>query len=102
MDDHEHDRFLFMRNNELHYGCVNPYCGHGAPARRNHWAVPLETEGVKMRLLSHENRKTTLGLTWKINYGDYRKGDIIEVSVPDNLEDSKAAFARIFGQEPTE
>ena len=49
---HEHDRFLYEKDGKLHYGCINPFCGHGDPALPNHWAVPMETDVVKLRLVS--------------------------------------------------
>lgn len=98
-DNHKHDRFLYEKNGELHYGCINPFCGHGNPALPNHWAVPMETDVVKLRLISHKDRRIALELTWKVDFLEHHKGEVMQVEMPDNLEANKAEFSRIFHSE---
>lgn len=95
-DDHKHDRFLYEKDVKLHYGCINPFCGHGNPALPNHWTVPMETDVVKLRVVSHEDRKLTLELTWKVDHLKHHQGEITAIVMPDNLEDNKKMFNEIF------
>ena len=90
MAGHEHDRFLYERDSFLHFGCVNPFCGHGNPALPNHYRIPLETKELSMRLLSHKDRKVELELTRKDNGGQ------IVLTAGDSLEECKKAFEQIF------
>ncbi len=99
MDDHKHDRFLYEKDDQLHYGCINPFCGHGNPALPNHWAVPMETDVVSLRLVSHKDREIVLEITWKRDFLGHHTGEIMPVSMPDNLEASKAEFDKIFHPE---
>ncbi len=62
---HEHDRFLYEKDGELHFGCINPFCGHGNPALPRHYSVPLDSEDVTMKLLSHEKGKIKIKVTCK-------------------------------------
>ncbi len=94
--DHEHDRFLYEKDGNLHYGCINPFCGHGDPALPNRWKVPTETDCVKMRIISHEERKIFVELTWKIDHLGHKEGETQLITMPDNLEDDKAEFAKLF------
>ena len=94
--DHEHDRFLYAKEGKLHYGCINPFCGHGNPALPNHWTVPMETDVVKMLLVSHEDRKVIVELNWKEDFLEHHKGEIMQVTMPDNLPDNKTEFDKIF------
>jgi len=59
MGDFEHSRFLYAKDGFLHFGCVNPFCGHGDPALPNHWQIPMETNAIRIRLLSHKHRHVT-------------------------------------------
>lgn len=90
MADHEHDRFLYEREGFLHFGCVNPFCGHGNPALPRHYKIPLETKELSIKLLSHKDRKVELGLTRKDN------GDQIVLTAGDSLEECKEAFDQLF------
>lgn len=58
--DYEHDRFLYEKDGNLHFGCVNPFCGHGNPALPNHYRVPMETDTMTLKFISHKNRQVTL------------------------------------------
>lgn len=89
-ESHEHDRFLYERDGYLHFGCVNPFCGHGDPALPNHFTVPLETKGLSMRLLSHTDRKVELQITRKDN------GAQVVLSAGDSLKECEEAFAQLF------
>jgi len=87
---HEHDRFLYEKDGALHFGCVNPFCGHGHPALPNHYRIPLETKELSMRLLSHKDRKVELELTRKDNGGQ------VVLAAGDSLEECKEAFDQLF------
>jgi len=99
MSDHEHDRFLLEKEGKLIYGCVNPFCGHGDPALPHRWGVPMESDVVKLRVVSHKDRMLTLELTWKVDHLGHNKGEVMQVTIPDNLEDNKAEFNKIFHPE---
>ena len=90
MDEHEHDRYLYQRNGHLHFGCINPFCGHGNPALPRHYEVPLNSKDVTMRLLGHENRKLKIEVTPKDTQYD---AAILESD--DNLESCVKAFKEL-------
>lgn len=94
--DYEHDRFLYESDGNLHFGCVNPFCGHGNPALPNHYKVPIETDTMTLRLVSHENRKVTLEATIKVDRGDFKAGQKVTLEAADNLEACKKEFDRVF------
>ena len=87
---HEHDRFLGEREDALHFGCVNPFCGHGNPALPNHYKVPLESKDVTMKLLSHENDLLKIEVTPK----DPQYGPAI-LECEDNFEACGQAFGQL-------
>lgn len=55
MEDHAHDRFLGEWEGSLHFGCINPFCGHGNPALPRHYKIPLDSKDVMMKLVGHED-----------------------------------------------
>lgn len=65
MSEHEHDRFLYEKDGALHFGCINPFCGHGDPALPKHYRIPLDTFYVVMKLISHEGRELKIDVTPK-------------------------------------
>ncbi len=87
---HEHDRFLGEREGALHFGCVNPFCGHGNPALPNHHKIPLDSKDVTMKLLSHENGKMRVEVTPK----DQQYSPTI-LECEDNLEACGQAFGQL-------
>ena len=78
---HEHDRFLGERDGALHFGCTNPFCGHGNPALPNHYKIPLDSKDVTMELLSHKGGELKIEVTPK----DARYQAAI-LTTEDNLE----------------
>lgn len=95
MNDHEHDRFLYERDGALHFGCINPFCGHGDPALPHHYTVPLDSRDVTMRLVGHSNREITLGLTLKRPTGKIMAGTEVVMISADNFEACYKEFERI-------
>lgn len=63
--DHEHDRFLYKKDGFLHFGCINPFCGHGDPALPQHFEIPLNSKDVTMKLLTHKDRRLRIEVTPK-------------------------------------
>jgi len=66
----------------------------------------METDVVKLRVISHkkgdppiEEGELTLELTWKVDHAGHRAGEVMQVTMPDNLEDNKAEFEKIFHPE---
>ena len=93
MADHEHDRFLYEKDSFLHFGCVNPFCGHGNPALPHHYKIPLETKELSMKLLSHKDRRVEMQLTGKDSGGQ------TVLTAGDSLEECKEAFDRLRNEE---
>ena len=89
MTDHEHDRFLSEEHTMFIFGCINPFCGHGSPALPKRYKIPKETNEVKLKLLSHLNRKVTMGVTIK------ETGKRVVFECDDNLVACSKAFASI-------
>ncbi len=90
MSDHEHDRFLYEKDGFLHFGCLNPFCGHGNPALPFHHKIPLDSEDVTMKLVSHRDRKMQVEVTPK----DPQYGPTI-LECEDNLEACGQAFGEL-------
>lgn len=93
MNDHEHDRFLMVRDDFFIFGCINPFCGHGDPPLPNSHKIPNETKKVTMKLLSHKDRKLEIEVTVKKN------SNKTILACDDNLEACRDAFERIIMQE---
>ena len=87
MSDHEHDRFLYQEDGYLHFGCVNPFCGHGNPALPKHYKVPQDSKDVAMQLLSHKHREMEIEVWPK----DESYGPAI-LKCADNLEACRERF----------
>ncbi|MDO9334141.1 MAG: type II secretion system protein [Dehalococcoidales bacterium] len=84
---HEHDRFLYEKNGFLHFGCINPFCGHGNPALPHHDKVPLDSQDVTMKLISHDDGVVTIKVTPK----DTAYASTI-LKCEDNLEACRQGF----------
>lgn len=89
---HEHDRFLYEKDGYLHFGCINPFCGHGNPALPNHYKVPLDSEDVVMRLVKHEAGKLEIEVTAKVKDPEYAS---TLLQSDDNFEACGQAFKRL-------
>ena len=87
---HEHDRFLGEYEGALHFGCVNPFCGHGNPALPFHKKIPLDSEDVTMKLLSHENGMMKV----EMKPQDPEYGSVI-LECEDNLAACGEAFGKL-------
>lgn len=87
---HEHDRFLFEKDGALHFGCINPFCGHGNPALPNHQKIPLDSKDVTMKLVSHEGREIKIEVTPKNTCYDS-----VILTTEDNLEACAEAFENL-------
>lgn len=96
MFDHEHDRYLYEKDGSLHFGCINPFCGHGDPALPNHYQVPMETDTMALQVISHQDRKLTLEATIKETKGEFKEGQKVTLVADDNLEACKVEFDKIF------
>lgn len=96
MFDHEHDRYLYEEDEKLHFGCINPFCGHGDPALPNHYRVPMETDTMVLQVVSHQDRKLTLEATIKVDRGKYKTDQKVTIVADDNLEVCKEEFDKIF------
>lgn len=97
MFDHEHDRFLRVKDGCMHFGCVNPFCGHGDPALPNHWELPMNIPTMTLKVVSHEARKLKVAITLKRDSGEFKAGQTVTVVADDNLESCKAEFDKVFG-----
>jgi len=96
MENFEHNRFLYVKDEKLHFGCVNPFCGHGDPALPHHWEVPLETESIRISLASHSDRQLDFEIHLKQDVGKHKAGEIIKLSCADNLPACQLAFRTFF------
>lgn len=92
----EHMAFLGEREGKLHFGCRNPFCGHGNPALPNHWEIPCETEDVTLKVISHKSGIVTFAVTPKRDAGKFKAGQPIALMANDNLEACKEEFNKIF------
>lgn len=86
---HEHDRFLGESDGALHFGCINPFCGHGDPALPNHYKIPLDSNDVTMKLLSHKEGGLEIEITAR------ETGKTATMVVDDNLEACSEGFRNI-------
>jgi hypothetical protein len=95
---HEHDRFLYSKDGKLHFGCINPFCGHGDPALPNHWEIPMETKSISIISAKHdkEHRLLSFEIRFKVDVGRFKKDDVIQLPCTDNLECCKITFGQLF------
>lgn len=96
MFDHEHDRFLYEKDSFLHFGCINPFCGHGDPALPNHYKIPMEIPAMSIQVIEHKERKLTIEATIKRDAGEFKCGQKVTLVADDNLESCKQEFDRVF------
>lgn len=89
-ENHAHDRYLYQKDGFLHFGCINPFCGHGDPALPHHYKVPLELKELSVRLLSHKDRKLKLEITRKDTGGQ------AFLTAGDSLAECKEVFDQLF------
>jgi len=87
---HEHDRFLYEEDGVLHFGCTNPFCGHGNPALPNHYKIPLDSKDLTMKLLSHQGGELKIEITPK----DTQYQPVI-LTAEDNLEACAESFRNL-------
>ncbi len=87
---HEHDRFLYEGDGYLHFGCTNPFCGHGNPALPYHHKIPLNNKDVTMKLLSHKGGELKIEVT----PNDPKYGPAI-LSCDDNMEACADGFKKL-------
>lgn len=100
-DDFEHNRFLYVRNDAMHFGCINPFCGHGDPALPNHWEIPCETEAIRITVASHRDRTVTFEIHPKKDIANHKAGEIVKLVCADNLKACQEAFEKFFLGEDT-
>lgn len=97
-----HSRFLAVSDGFLQFGCINPFCGHGSPALPKHWSIPLETNSVKISVVSHKDRLVIFKVFMKQAVGKHKIGETVELSCADDLVACKTAFADLLaGKETT-
>ena len=94
----EHMAFLGERDGILHFGCRNPFCGHGNPALPNHWNIPCDTKDMTLKLVAHKDGKVTFEVTPKRDAGKFKAGEPIMVIADDNLEACKKEFDKVFNE----
>lgn len=94
----EHMAFLGQREGILHFGCRNPFCGHGNPALPNHWEIPCETNDMTLKLIAHKDGKVKFEVMPKKSAGKFKMGEPITIEADDNLEACKKAFDKVFGE----
>lgn len=87
---HDHDRFLYEKDGSLHFGCVNPFCGHGDPALPKHYAIPLDSKDVTMKFLNHGFGRIQIEVTPK----DPEYTSTI-LDCKDNLEECSKSFKQL-------
>lgn len=92
----EHMAFLGVRDGKLHFGCRNPFCGHGNPALPNHWAIPCETDDMTVDLVSNKSGKVTFKITPKRSAGKLQAGVPVTITADANMESCRAEFERAF------
>lgn len=96
-DEHEHDRFLFEKEGFLHFGCINPFCGHGDPALPHHWKIPMDTRDFSVSSITHKDRKLSFTVVPKRDGANVKAGASITIIADDNLESCKNEFKKKIG-----
>lgn len=94
--DDEHNRFLFIRDGYMHFGCINPFCCHGNPGIPNHWELPMDIPEMTITLVLHKDRQVVFSVTLKRDVAKFKKGDSVEIFAADNLSSYAEEFKRIF------
>lgn len=102
MLDHAHDRFLFVKDGEMHFGCINPFCMHGNFGLPAHYKLPMDIPAMTLKLLSHKDRKVTFEVTLKSDASKFKSGTTTTLTADDNLEACKAKFDEVFGSSEKE
>lgn len=97
MFDYEHDRYLYEKDGFLHFGCINPFCGHGDPALPKHYKIHMEIPAMSLKVVSHQDRKLIIEATLKRDGDSFKAGTKVTIEADDNLDSCKEAFDRIFG-----
>lgn len=87
-DDHMHDRFLFIRDNAMVFGCVNPFCAHGRFGTPIMVTIPLYQTEYTMAP-SHQGRILKIEI-WK------EGTKIMCFTCDDNLEACEKAWNEAF------
>ena len=77
----------------LHFGCANPFCGHGDPALPLHYEVPLDNTDMTIKLLSHEDGKLKIEVAPKNSQYPTKT-----IECDDNLEACSNAFEEAFNK----
>ena len=95
-ENFEHNRFLYVRDEKLHFGCVNPFCGHGDPALPKHWEIPLETEAIRISVASHRDRLIHFEIHTKKDIVNHKAGEIVKLTCADDLPACQEAFKAFF------
>lgn len=91
-----HDRLLYEKDGKLHFGCDNPFCCHGNPGLPNHFTIPLETDELTMRLVSHDRgERVKIEFTPKVATETHEKGVPFEMECEDNFLAMGKAFEKL-------
>lgn len=100
--DFEHNRLLFVKDGNMHFGCINPFCCHGSVGLPNHWEIPLETKSIRIVVLSHSNRILCFEISMKQDVGKHKAGKTVRLTCADNLFACQSIFKNLFaGKETT-
>lgn len=84
----------------MHFGCINPFCGHGNPALPHHWELPMNTKAMALKLVAHSrtNRRVIFKVTLKADSPTGLKAGAVRIiTADDNLEACKTTFKQVFG-----
>lgn len=101
-DDFEHNRFLFVKDEKMVFGCINPFCRHGNLGLPRHWKIPMITDSVNINIIHHQNRQIAFHICLKKNVGKHKAEETVEITCADNFDACKSAFADLFaGKETT-
>lgn len=102
-ENFEHSRFLMVKDGAMHFGCINPFCGHGSPAMPHHWEIPLETKSIKIGVVSHNNRLVCFIVYLKKDVGKHKAKETVKLTCADNLDACKSVFNDLYaGKETTQ
>ncbi|KAF0145085.1 MAG: hypothetical protein FD156_1196 [Nitrospirae bacterium] len=94
-DKHEHDRFLYLKDGFMHFGCINPFCMHGNPGLPHYWRLPMDTTDWSLSI-SHKDRKLHIVVTLKVSGKTFKAGEEITIIADDNLESCSKEFKKRF------
>ena len=97
MVDHECDRFLGTQDGFMIFGCINPFDCHGELGLPHRYKIPLKTQAVNVTVThDREKRQIHFMIECLADVGKHQKGEKLPIVGPDNLEDSKTLFAKLF------